>query len=85
MYGGQPPNNKRIIEEKEHHNGVLFYMEEKTMANTKTYPHAVIYNGVFYPANTPIKGEKPIIPNAGQVEKPKTKKAVKKNDNERTV
>lgn len=22
---------------------------------TKTFTHAVIYNGVFYPANTPIK------------------------------
>lgn len=22
---------------------------------TKTFPHAVIYKGVFYPANTPIK------------------------------
>lgn len=22
---------------------------------TKTYDHAVIYNGKFYPANTPIK------------------------------
>lgn len=22
---------------------------------TKTFPHAVIYHGVFYPANTPIE------------------------------
>ena len=45
---------------------------------TKVYDHAVIYNGVFYPANTPIevKEEK----SAETVKKP-AKKAVKSDDN----
>lgn len=30
----------------------------------KTYDHAVIYNGVFYPANTPIEEEKAVNENA---------------------
>lgn len=56
------------------------------MANTKTFPHAVIYGGVFYPANTPIKvaEEKATSSKMEQVEKP-TKKAVKKDDNERAI
>lgn len=50
---------------------------------TKVYDHAVIYNGVLYPANTPIevKEEKP---KAETAKKP-TKKAVKNDDNNRTV
>ena len=40
----------------------------------KTFPHAVIYNGVFYPANTPVdmKESEPV--------KPTEKKAVEKDD-----
>lgn len=41
----------------------------------KTYDHAVIYGGKFYPANTPIE-----IKETAKAEKP-TKKAVDKNDN----
>ena len=63
------------------------------MAKTKTFPHAVIYNGVFYPANTEIKvaEEKATVDITVDkavdetVAKPKPKKAVKKNDNEGTV
>ena len=49
---------------------------------TKTYPHAVIYNGVFYPPDTPIevKKEKAATPEKETTAKPKAKKAVK-NDN----
>ena len=36
----------------------------------KTYPHAVIYKGVLYPANTPIEVKQEAEP----------KEAVKKND-----
>ena len=48
---------------------------------TKVYDHAVIYNGVLYPANTPIevKEEKPV--KTETVKKP-TKKAVKSDDND---
>ena len=41
----------------------------------KTYNHAVIYNGVFYPANTPIKETKTTVDEA-----PKQKKEGAKND-----
>ena len=51
------------------------------MAKTKTYPHAVIYNGVFYPANTPIE----VVEKKQETAAKTTKKAVKKNDNEETV
>lgn len=37
----------------------------------KTFDHAVIYDGKFYPANTPVKVKDV---------KPATKKAVKRND-----
>jgi hypothetical protein len=51
---------------------------------TKTYDHAVIYGGKFYPANTPIevKEEKPVVANNETTEKPKkpTKKGGVKND-----
>lgn len=55
----------------------------------KIYSHAVIYKGVFYPANTPIVEESTEKPaSAGSKKEPAAKapkKAVKKNDNERTV
>lgn len=48
---------------------------------TKVYDHAVIYNGVYYPANTPIEvKEEKTISKKETVEKPK-KKAVKSDDN----
>lgn len=45
---------------------------------TKTFDHAVIYNGVLYPANTPIE-----VKEEKAVETPKTtaKKGGAKNDN----
>lgn len=45
---------------------------------TKVYDHAVIYDGVYYPANTPIevKEEKTV-----ETGKKPTKKAVKSDDN----
>lgn len=56
----------------------------------KTFNYAVIYNGVFYPANTPIeikdkvaqeiKAEKPEI----EIEAKPEKKAVKANDRRTT-
>lgn len=50
---------------------------------TKVYDHAVIYNGVLYPANTPIevKEEKAKT----EATKKPAKKAVKADDNERAV
>lgn len=39
---------------------------------SKVYDHAVIYNGVFYPANTPIEVEEP-----KKSEKPEKKGGVK--------
>ena len=42
---------------------------------TKTYSHAVIYNGKFYPANTPIK-----VKDEPVKVKDEPKKAVVKND-----
>lgn len=42
---------------------------------TKVYDHAVIYNGVIYPANTPIEE----TVETEKVKKP-TKKAVKSDD-----
>ena len=49
---------------------------------TKVYDHAVIFNGVFYPANTPIevKEEKTTETKTETVKKP-AKKAVKSDDN----
>lgn len=57
---------------------------------TKTYPHAVIYNGVYYPPDTPIEVEEEkaatpeeettATPEEETTAKPKAKKAVK-NDN----
>ena len=40
----------------------------------KTYPHAVIYGGVLYPANTPIEIKKP------KADEPTSEEAVKKDD-----
>lgn len=52
---------------------------------TKTFSHAVIYKGVFYPANTPIKVEevKETKPTEESVEEVKETKprGKKKNDN----
>lgn len=47
------------------------------MAN-KTFPYAVIYDGKFYPANTPIKVAEP--EKKEQVAKPTNKKAVTNDD-----
>lgn len=56
------------------------------MAKTKTYPHAVIYGGVFYPANTPIEVvEKEDVSEKKEAPKKTTKKAVAKDDNKGTV
>lgn len=46
----------------------------------KKFPHAVIYNGVFYPANTPIEEPEEKVEKEPEekVEKPKGRK---KNDN----
>jgi hypothetical protein len=48
---------------------------------TKVYDHAVFYNGVLYPANTPIE-EKEVVANYETTETPKkpTKKGGGKND-----
>lgn len=46
---------------------------------TKTFPYAVIWNGEFVSANTPIKVEDEKIPELKE-EKKSTKKGVKKND-----
>lgn len=50
----------------------------------KIYDHAVIYNGIFYPANTPIevKDEKPVVANTETTETPKkpAKKGGVKNE-----
>lgn len=51
----------------------------------KTYDHAVIYNGVLYPANTPIE-EKKVVTKKETTDTPK--KAVKKagaKDNDSTA
>lgn len=46
---------------------------------TKTFPHAVIYNGEFYAANTPIKVKE--VKTEGNVStEPTPKKAVNKYD-----
>ena len=51
----------------------------------KTFDHAVIYNGVLYPANTPIevKEAKAVTEETTATETPKTtaKKGGAKNDN----
>ena len=50
---------------------------------TKVYDHAVIYNGTFYPANTPIeeKVEIPVVKSSeGGSDKKPTKKGGGKND-----
>lgn len=49
---------------------------------TKVYEHAVIYDGVLYPANTPIKvkDEQVTVSKTETVKKP-IKKAVKSDDN----
>lgn len=53
---------------------------------TKIFDHAVIYNGVFYPANTPIedKNETKTVSKEEIVETPKkpAKKGGAKNDSE---
>ena len=55
----------------------------------KVYDHAVIYNGVLYPANTPIevKEEKATVSEKETVETPKkpAKKGGVKNDDKGTV
>lgn len=57
---------------------------------TKTYDHAVIYNGKFYPANTPVPvaettEEKVDISDTETVAEEATEeKAVKQNANKRT-
>ena len=43
---------------------------------TKTFSHAVIYNGVFYPANTPIEVEE--VKEPEQVEEVKEPEQVEK-------
>lgn len=49
----------------------------------KKYNHAVIYNGTFYPANTPIEEVKtaPVEASANGSDKKPTKKGGGKNDN----
>lgn len=55
----------------------------------KVYDHSVFYNGVLYPANTPIevKEEKADVANNATTETPKkpTKKGGVKNDDKGTV
>lgn len=46
----------------------------------KVYDHAVIYNGVFYPANTPIEVKEATSSKKEQVEPPTKKKGGVKND-----
>lgn len=54
---------------------------------TKTFPYAVIYKGVFYPANTPItvveevKETKPIENESVEEVKETKPKGRRKNDN----
>lgn len=50
-----------------------------TKTNMKTFPYAVIFNGKFIPANTPIEVEGPEkeAPQEEKAEKPK--RAVRKN------
>lgn len=43
---------------------------------TKKFPYAVVYNGKFYPANTPIVDETEVK----ETSTPTEKKAVNKND-----
>lgn len=47
---------------------------------TKVFDHAVIFNGVFYDANTPIEVEEPEKDKEPTEAKKTAKKAVKKND-----
>lgn len=48
---------------------------------TKTFPHAVIFNGKFYPPHTPIKVEEDKKPEVkSESAQPTQKKAVVKND-----
>ena len=46
---------------------------------TKTFPHAVIYDGKLYPANTPITVKESKVEGKEEVA-PTPKKAVNKND-----
>lgn len=54
-----------------------------------SYDHAVIYNGVFYPANTPIPvteeatEEKAVTPEETATEEATEEKAVNADDNKR--
>lgn len=52
----------------------------------KTYDHAVIYDGVLYPANTPIEEKKVVEKKATETVRKASKKAGTKNDdNDGTV